>query len=36
MVQGQAVPGIKAPKSWSTLHQVMAIHGGVEGLIENE
>jgi len=35
--QGQGVPGIKALKSWSTLHRAMAIHGGhVEELIKNE
>jgi len=35
--QGQGVPGIKALKSWSTLHQTMAIHGGnVKELIKNE
>jgi hypothetical protein len=35
--KGQGVPGIKALKSWSTLHQAMAIHGGnVEELIKNE
>lgn len=35
--QGQGVPGIQALKSWSTLHQAMAIHGGnVEELIKNE
>jgi len=35
--QGQGVPGIKALKSWSTLHQAMAIHGGnVKELIKNE
>jgi hypothetical protein len=34
--QGQGVPGIKALKSWNTLHQAMAIHGGnVEELIKN-
>lgn len=34
--RGQRVPGIKALKSWSTLHQAMAIHGGnVEALIKN-
>jgi hypothetical protein len=26
--QGQGIPGIKALKSRSTLHQAMAIHGG--------
>jgi hypothetical protein len=26
--QGQAVPAIKSLKSWSTLHQAMAINGG--------
>jgi hypothetical protein len=31
------VPGIKALRSWDTLHQAMAIHGGdVEALIKNE
>jgi hypothetical protein len=35
--QGQRVPGIKSLKSWNTLHQAMAIHGGnVEELIRNE
>ena len=35
--QGQGVPGIKALKSWNTLHQAMAIYGGnVEELIKNE
>jgi hypothetical protein len=35
--QGQGVPGIKALKSWSTLHQAMALHGGdVEEWIKNE
>ena len=35
--QGQGVPGIKALKSWNTLHRVMAIHGGnVEEWIKNE
>ena len=35
--QGQGVPGIQALRSWSTLHQAMAIHGGnVEELIKNE
>jgi len=34
--QGQGVPGIKALRSWNTLHQAMAIHGGnVEELIKN-
>jgi hypothetical protein len=34
--QGQGVPGIKALKSWNTLHQAMAIHGGnVEEFIKN-
>jgi hypothetical protein len=34
--RGQGVPGIKALKSWSTLHQAMAIHGGnVEALIKH-
>lgn len=34
--QGQGVPGIKALKSWNTLHQAMAICGGnVEELIKN-
>jgi hypothetical protein len=35
--QGQRVPAIKALRSWSTLHQAMAIHGGnVEELIKHE
>jgi hypothetical protein len=35
--QEPGVPGIKALKSWNTLHQAMAIHGGdVEALIKNE
>ena len=35
--QGQGIPGIKSLKSWNTLHQAMAIHGGnVEELIKNE
>ena len=35
--QGQGVPGIQALKSWSTLHQAMAIHGGdAKELIKNE
>jgi hypothetical protein len=35
--QQQGVPGIKALKSWSTLHQAMAIQGGdVEAFIKNE
>ena len=34
--QGQGIPGIKALRSWNTLHQAMAIHGGnVEELIKN-
>jgi len=34
--QGQGVPGIKALRTWNTLHQAMAIHGGnVEELIKN-
>jgi len=34
--QGQGVPGIRALRSWNTLHQAMAIHGGnVEELIKN-
>jgi hypothetical protein len=34
--QGQEVPGIKALRSWNTLHQAMAINGGnVEELIKN-
>ena len=34
--QGQGVPGIKALKSWNTLHQAMAINGGnVEELIKS-
>ena len=34
--QEQGVPGIKALKSWNTLHQDMAIHGGnVEEMIKN-
>jgi len=34
--QEQAVPGIKTLKSWNTLHQAMAIHGGnVEEYIRN-
>ena len=33
---GGDVPGIKSLKSWNTLHQAMAIHGGnVEELIKN-
>jgi hypothetical protein len=33
---GQGVPGIKALRSWSTLHEAMAVHGGnVEALIKN-
>ena len=37
LAQGQGVPGIHALRSWSTLHQAMAIHGGkVEELIKNE
>jgi hypothetical protein len=35
--QGQRIPAIKALRSWSTLHQAMAIHGGnVEELIKKE
>ncbi|MBN1137913.1 MAG: hypothetical protein JXM73_15090 [Anaerolineae bacterium] len=35
--QGQRVPGIQVLKSWSTLHQAMAIHGGdAKELIKNE
>jgi hypothetical protein len=35
--QEPGVPGIKALRSWNTLHQAMAIHGGdVEALIKNE
>ncbi len=34
--QGQGVPGIKALKSWNTLHQAMALNGGnAEALIKN-
>ena len=34
--QGQGVPGMKALRSWNTLHQAMAIYGGnVEELIKN-
>ena len=35
--QGQGVPSIQALKSWNTLHQAMAIHGGdAKALIRNE
>ena len=35
--QGQGVPSIQALKSWNTLHQAMAIHGGdAKELIKNE
>jgi len=34
--QWQGIPGIKALRTWNTLHQAMAIHGGnVEELIKN-
>jgi hypothetical protein len=35
--QGPGIPGIQALRSWSTLHQAMAIHGGdVKELIKNK
>jgi hypothetical protein len=35
--QQPGIPGIQALKSWNTLHQAMAIHGGdAEELIKNE
>jgi hypothetical protein len=35
--QHQGVPGIKALKSWSTLHQAMSLHGGnVRELIKSD
>ena len=37
LAPGQGVPGIKALRSWSTLHQAMAVYGGnVDELVKND